>query len=51
MTDREGKPIVDDDGKRWSRGIPANCTPQQIAARMAEELRIKFRSGERASGF
>jgi len=51
MTDREGKPIVDDDGKRWSRGIPANCTPQQIAARMAKELRIKFRSGERASGF
>ena len=26
MTDREGKPIVDDDGKRWLREITANCT-------------------------
>src|SRR5215470_14845409 len=51
MTDREGKPIVDDDGKRWSREIPANCTARQIAARMAKELRIKFRGSERASGF
>ena len=51
MTDREGKPTVDDEGKRWSREIPPSCTPQQIAARMAKELRIKFRSGERASGF
>ena len=51
MTDREGKPIIDDEGKRWSREIPENCSARQIAARMARELRIKFRGGERATGF
>lgn len=51
MTDREGKPTVDDEGKRWSREIPPSCTPQQIAAQMTKEPRIKLRGGERASGF
>jgi hypothetical protein len=51
MTDREGKPIIDDDGRKWSREIPEGQSARQVAARMAKELRTKFRGGERAAGW
>ena len=51
MTDRERQANIDDEGGRWSREIPPSCTPQRIAAQMTKEPRIKFRGGERASGF
>jgi hypothetical protein len=52
LTDREGRPVRDGDGKLYTRKIENGDTAKAVAARMTKQFRTALSGGDqRVSGF
>ena len=50
LTDRDGRPVHDPEGRECSRALAENDDPHQVAAMLLRGLRTKVR-GDRVAGF